>query len=213
MASDSKILKRTTYIVLFCLSLVVSYVIFAWLTRNNIGFPWGFFSSSVDGLVVITGVLSILMIVVFFSHARTLKAIIYFSIFLGSYSILFFAFQEPVKNGSFGYNFYLCFIFIVVVSLAGGAVLWNSSRNPILPFLKGSRKVGYVSFVTGVMWLSPLIGEMLHQQRDNIALVLGGNGFSDILFSAGFSVFASSSIYCTVLFALEKFESSHQENL
>jgi hypothetical protein len=57
------------------------------------------------------------------------------------------------------------------------------------------------------MWLSPLIGEVLHPQQNN-TLVLGGAGFSDILFSPGFSVLIASSFYCGIILVIEKLNSN-----
>jgi hypothetical protein len=53
------------------------------------------------------------------------------------------------------------------------------------------------------MWLYPLIGETLLQQKSN-GLVLGGYGFSDILFAPGFSVLIASLIYCSFRIGFEK---------
>jgi hypothetical protein len=139
-----------------------------------------------------------------FYRTSGLKALIYFLSILALCSMLFLVLQRPLPHGNFGYDFFLCLSLIIIVSFAGLVILWDSVSNPILPRFKGSRKLGYVFFSTGTMWLSPLIGEILHSPNNNSGVVLGGNGFSDALFSMGFSVLVSSSVYCIINTIIEK---------
>lgn len=180
--------------VLFFFSIFIGYKIFAWLTQHIIGFPYGFGSESVDVLVIITGLSAVIMLTYVSSKIfRSKRGIIFIFSFLVAYSAVFGLIQTPQVDGNVGFNFYYSFILMLGSLFAGLLLFGKRSRNYLFSNFKGAYEIMYVCFVTSIMWLSPLISEIVFPH----SLVLGGNGFSDILFSAGFCVLVSSLLYCS----------------
>ena len=182
-------------VVLFTISIFIAYKIFWWLDLNIVGFPYGV--GSVDLLVFVTfAAASIMILSLFVMIYRSKKAVLSVIIFLVMYSIIFGLTQVPGENGNYGFDFWLSFGLMSLVLIFGLFFTWESTKNPLISTAKGSPEISYVFFVTGILWLCPLIGETLLQQKSN-GLVLGGYGFSDILFAPGFSVLAASLFYCS----------------
>lgn len=121
------------------------------------------------------------------------------------YSFVFFIvhFEE---NGNIRFNG-LTSLVVLVSSwiLSALPFLWNNGR---ITFSSVENKgKDYALLATGIMWIAPLVAELLvllnwHLHgvfSENIEhLVIGGNGFNDLLFIPGFATLASIGLYAIV---------------